>query len=196
MKVLHSLEIGSFLVAGAAVLAGEYLELPWLSGAAPVAFGVAVLAGGVRILVTGQSKGAAAGMDHWYRPSKYTERHTGTPARLIGALLLIAGLLFIVMGVIALTARGGMDAFWQEFLKSPRAWGAVAGLAGIMMTLAGTVRAIAGSGAAPGAYNRVVEAEFKIGGVVTAAVGLGLLFLAAVLLMSPDYLPNALDKLF
>src|SRR3972149_6136015 len=100
-------------------------------------FGLVAITGGLRILITGQARGASTGTSQWYRDSKYTERHSGVRARIIGVVLLIAGPIVIALSAIELSTPGGMDAFWDEFLSSPRAWGLVVGLAGLMVTLMG-----------------------------------------------------------
>jgi hypothetical protein len=61
-----------------------------------------------------------------------------------------------------------------------------------MLTLAGLVRANAGTGAAARARSGLVEAEFKVKGALTVVVGLALLAAAAALLIAPDALKDGL----
>ncbi len=195
MKVLDAIQVVSLLVTGGAVLGAEYLDTRWMYNLAAIGFGVAVIAGGLRIMITGRARGAAVGMDRWHRDTEYTERHTGVRARLIGALLLLGGPVVITLSIIEVTSTGGMDTFWAQSLRSPRFWGLVSGLAGLAMTLAGIMRAKAGTASAAGSRARAVETEFKVKGVLTAVAGLVLLGVAAVLLISPHSLENALGGL-
>jgi len=59
----------------------------------------------------------------------------------------------------------------------------------------GVVRAKVGSAAAPGAYNKVVEAEFRVGGVFAAATGVAMLLIAALLIFAPGVLQGMLASL-
>ena len=115
---------------------------------------------------------------------------------MIGIVVVIGGMLFTALSVIDLTSSGGIEAFWDDFLRSPRAWGLIAGIAGLLVTLIGLVRTMAGSAAAPGAYNKVVEAEFSAGGVMAVVAGVVLLALAAALIVAPDVFQGALDDLW
>lgn len=182
------------LVAGGLVAGAEYLGLTWMYNLVVIEFGVLALIAGIQIMITGKAKGGVAGMSQAYGDSKYRERHTGMQARMIGIVVLLGGTIFIAMSVIDLAI--GMDAFWREFLDSPRAWGLVAAVAGLMLTLIGLVRAKSGSGAEKGAYSDMVEAEFKGGGIVTTLAGLALLVLGAIMMIYPSLLQGTLDELF
>ena len=114
---------------------------------------------------------------------------------MIGVVVLLSGCIAITLSVIDATAPGGTGAFWAGFLRSPRAWGLIIGLAGFIVTTMGVVRAKVGSAAAPGAYNKVVEAEFRVGGVFAAATGVAMLLIAALLIFAPGVLQGMLASL-
>lgn len=195
MKVLDTIQVASFVVTGAAVLGAEYLGVRWLYNLAAIAFGLAVIIGGMRVMITGRARGAAVGMDRWHRDTRHTENHSGIRARLIGVLLLLGGSVMIALSAIETATTAGMESFWAQALRSPRSWGAVSAIAGLLMLIAGLMRAKAGTGSEAGSRAGVVEAEFKVRGVVTALAGLALLAVGAVLLVSPDILEGALDRL-
>lgn len=186
MKTLNKLFILSLLITGASVAGGEYLDMPWMYDAAMIGFGMVAILGGARIMITGQARGASTGMSTFYRETENTQRFSGSSARLIGALLLLAGPLVISMAILDLTFDGGMDAAWEEFLKSPRVWGIAAGLSGLMITMMGIVRARTGTAATPGARSEVVETEFKMGGILAIIAGVVLMAAAVVLIVAPD----------
>lgn len=186
MKTLNRLFVLSLLITAASVAGGEYLDLPWLYDAAMIGFGTVAILGGARIMITGRARGASTGMSTFYRETETTQRFSGSSARLIGALLLLAGPLVISMAIIDLTITGGIDAAWEEFLKSPRVWGIASGLSGLMITMMGIVRARAGTAAAPGARGKTVETEFRVSGVMAIIAGIFLMTASAILIAAPD----------
>lgn len=196
MKILNKIFVFAALLTGAAVAGGEYLDMRWMYNLAAIGFGLMSVLGGFRIMIEGEAHGASVGRDFYAGNIEHAERHTGTRARMIGLLLLMAGPIIITLSVIELTTPGGMDEFWDEFLRSPRAWGLILGIAGFMITLMGIVRAKAGTGSKPGTFSETVEAEFKGQGIVHVIAGVVMMIAAAVLIVAPDLLQGTLDDLF
>ena len=194
MKTLNRIFVFCMLLTAASVLGGEYLHTPWMYNVAGMSFGLLAIIGAIQILITGEARGTAAGVD-MYHESKYTERYSGAKALIIGIVGLLAGFIFIALSSLDLFTPGGIDAFWDRFLRSPRAWGLILALAGSIVTLMGIVRAKSGSAATPDAYSKAVEAEFKIEGIFAAIAGSAMLVIAALLIIAPDVLLTVLEHL-
>jgi hypothetical protein len=196
MKVLKKILIFFALLTGATVLGAAYLHIHWMYTLAGISLGVVVIASALDILITGKTWGAAAGMSQFYRETKHTERYSGAPARMIGVVALLFGCIAIAASVIDATTPGGIDVFWDGFLQSPRAWGLITGLAGFIVTIMGIIRAKVGSAAAPGAYNKVIEAGFRMGGIFRAVLGAVMMLIAGLLITAPGALQRTLDGLW
>lgn len=196
MKVLNKILIFFALLTGSSILGAEYFRVHWMYTLAGISLGMVAITSALDILITGKARGAAAGMSRFYRETKRTERYSGVSARMFGVLALLFGCIAIAASVIDATTPGGINAFWDDFLKSPRAWGLIIGLAGFIITITGIVRAKVGSAAAPEAYNKVIEAGFRIGGVFRGVVGVVMMLIAALLITAPGVLQRTLDGLW
>ena len=194
MKTSNRIFVFCMLLTAASVLGGEYLHTPWLYNVAGMSFGLLAIIGAIQILITGEARATAAGMDMFHE-SKYIERYSGAKARIIGIVGLLAGFIFITLSGLDLLTPGGMEAFWDHFLRSPRAWGLTLALAGSIVTLLGFVRAKSGSAATPGVYSKAVETKFKIEGIFATIAGLAMLVIAALLIIAPDVLLTMLEHL-
>lgn len=74
----------ALILTGGLVAGGEYLGLTWMYNLAAIEFGLVGVIGGLRIVITGQARGAATGMHQWSRDSEFTQRYSGVGARLQG----------------------------------------------------------------------------------------------------------------
>lgn len=179
------------LVAGAAVAGGIYLDQPRLYPLAAVAFGLFGVIGGIKAIAGGQ---LVMGRQNIVNPDK-VERYAGITARMIGVVLLVGGLGIVVIGAIYLASPDGAASLEDSVLRSPRALGAILGVAGLLVTLMGMVRAKAGSGTRNEAYGSTVEAEIKGGGMITTVVGIAMIALALSMIIAPGAFQGFLDDL-
>jgi len=180
------------VLAAAAVAGGEYLELRCSTWSGVAIFGFLGLIAGVLIMKTGLVRAAAPGMDRFHGETPQTERHPGLRARFIGVVVLVGSALMVAGAVMEATHAGRVASFTAAHGTSPVLWGVITLVTGALVTLMGAVRVWGGTGAAPGAFSRVVEWEFRVVGVFTAIAGVALLALGIGLLLSPDSLRDAL----
>jgi hypothetical protein len=186
-------KIGVLLLFGAAgaVAAGEYFNMPRLYSVAIIAFGMIGVAGGLKAIVTGKAhSGRTRIVD-----KKYIERYSGAPARMLGVVLLLGGLLFVVGGAISGVSPSGLGDLGDRILGSPRAWGLILAFAGTLVTLMGIVRAKTGSAATPGTYGEMAEAEIRGGGMMATLAGVIMLVPAVVLIVAPGLFQSLADNL-
>jgi len=190
MKALEKIGFMLFLLAGALALAGEYFGLPWLFRMALVAVGLMACVGGIRSMVKGE---AYEGRTQLSDP-RYVRRYSGVSARLIGGGLVLAGLVIIGLALMDLFNPGGAVIVLSKLVDSRYGLAIALGLAGLLITVFGIVRILSGSGASPEAYGPTVELGIKVGGFISALVGLFILLLAAVSILSPGLLTALFER--
>jgi len=173
-----------FLVAGGLVVAGSYLNLPWLTNAGIIVFGLIAIFRGAQFIAKGE---AIEGRTNISNPN-YIQRYTGLSAYLIGGMLILIGLLVIGGGILGFTTPGGVTAALGNLIKTDMGIAFLLGLAGLFSFTFGLVRALSGSATTPGTHNRLVEGSIRFGGVVMLLVGLLLLAAAAGFLLVPGTL--------
>lgn len=173
-----------FLIAGGLVVAGSYFNFTWLTNAGIIVFGLLAILRGAQFLSRGE---AIEGRTHISNPN-YIQRYTGLSAYLIGAALILIGLLVIGGGVLGFTTPGGMTAVLSKLVESDWGIGLILGLAGIFAIVFGLVRTLSGSATTPGTYYKVVEASIRLRGVLTMLVGVMLILLSMGFIFTPDLL--------
>lgn len=173
-----------FLVAGGLVVAGDYFSLPGLTNAGIIVFGLIAILRGAQFLVKGE---AIEGREKVSNPN-YVQRYKGFTAYLIGAALVLIGLLVLGGGVLGFTTPGGVTAVLSNIIETDRGIALLLGLAGFFVVVFGLVRTISGSATTPGTHNRVVESSIRAGGLLAMLVGLGLLALSLGYFFAPDLL--------
>jgi hypothetical protein len=174
-----------FLTVGI-VFAADYFNLPRLNLMVVIGLGLFASISGIRIVLNGET---TTGRTNISNPN-YIERYSGLSARLFGAILVVSGLMIIGLGTLELFRPGGAGAFIDRLVSSSFGLASVVGLAGLMTAAFGVIRILSGSATSPGTHGKLVEFSIKAGGVVTALVGLGLLFLAVWAAIAPGWLQD------
>lgn len=177
-----------FLIAGGLAVAGDYMALPWLTSTGIIVFGLIAIVRGVQII----SKEGAT-QDNTKRKTKgsktkQAQPNTGPSANLIGATLILIGLLVIIGGVVGFTTPGGINSVVNNFTESDWGIGVILGVAGLFMTAFGLERTFSGSAAKTKKHHRKVGSGSRTGGIVTVLIGLVLLALALGFFFAPGLL--------
>lgn len=191
MKTLERNGFLLILLMGGLVAAADYYDLPWLFSLLLVALGLAACLGAIRILMRGE---AFEGRSRLGNP-RFVRRYAGLSAKLIAFVLLLAGPIIVVLGLMEVSSPGRASGFLSGLSDSPYGWATILGLAGLMVTAMGITRILSGSALPRGTYARHVELSLRVGGAYTALTGLAMLALAAAALFAPDLLNQLLEQL-
>lgn len=144
MRTLEKIGFALLLTAGILVVAGEYLDLPWMLRAALIAFGMVGCVGGIRIVRQGEVLGG-------FFEANYRERLSGASAWLMGMILVLGGAIIIGLGVLDLVSGGQAGAIVVEMIiGSPRGLALALGVAGLIVAAFGATRVRSGSAKASG----------------------------------------------
>jgi hypothetical protein len=180
MRTLERIGFALLLLAGALVVAGEYLDLPWMFRAALVSVGLMACVGGMRTIRKGEVGGG-------FFEANYRERLTGASAGLMGIILLLGGAIIVGLGVVDLYSRGQAGSIVTDLvLRSPRGLAIPLALAGLMIAAFGVTRILSGSARAAGSFAPHVELGFRAAGIASTFIGLAMLALAAGLMVAPE----------
>lgn len=189
MSTLEKLGLALFLLAGGLALAADQFGLPHLFRVALIAFGLVACITGLRII----RRGVAIEGKTRVRDPRYIQRYTGVSATLIGAVLLLAGPIIVGLSVMDLRGGGGAESFLSGLAETSYGLALLLGIAGLVGIALGVVRLLSGSATAPGTHARPIELSIKLGGDITALVGVLLLALAAAYFFAPN-LPQELAQ--
>jgi hypothetical protein len=181
--MIEKLGIYVTFISGALVWAGEYFYLPWLASLALVLFGGWVILWGVEIAFKG--KVTLFDEQRW--------RHqffSGIPAGLWSALLITFGAGIVFLAWLDFSSPAGIEGFLDRLVTSPRGWGLLVALGGMIVTAGGLIRLLAGSAPLSGQVYRLEDWGVRLGGLVNTLFGAALLALAAGLLLAPGLLSS------
>lgn len=151
--------IAIFLVGVALVLIGNQISIAALKNLGFVCIGLASIASGVEMLVTGRATFSTWAGQSW----GHYERFSGWTARLWGILFLVFG------GFVCLATLLGAEAFWTWFFDTPRGSGiflfgigAIAIMYGVIRVIAGTEQSGSGVGATVSNFLERIWGEFVL----------------------------------
>jgi hypothetical protein len=191
--LLSRLSIIFFFLAAALTFAGAQLGLPALSYTGFMSLGLASLAAGGRVVLTGQAFFLPAGDQSLRRKS---EHFTGPAARLWGFIFILFGLVTAVAGLAGVFFPVQAVAFLDRALDTPLGWGILSLLFGAGMTLYGLTRLLGGGGrSGPGALVRLRDAGYRLFGLACLLIGLGLAGLGLVSVIAPHSVMSWLANL-
>lgn len=168
------------------VLAADYFNLPGLNLIVAIGFGLAACIGGGRLVLQGEAYDGRIRINN----PNYLQRYSDLSARLIGAILVISGVMIIGLGTLEVARPGGAGAFLERLASSTFGLASLVGLAGLMMAAFGVIRILSGSVTSPNTRGKLVAFSIKAGGVITTLIGLSLLFLAIWAAFAPGFLQD------
>jgi hypothetical protein len=120
-----------------------------------------------------------------------TETYHGRTAQLWGIIFIFMGICLLVVAVLNLTLKGGMEEFWSILLGTNWGWGIVLVCIGLVVLMMGFIRLIAGSG---GYYTGLQDKVARISGIIPTIFGAGLVLIGIILLFFPDLLHSLFDQ--
>lgn len=179
-----------FLVGGVLLYLGQDLAIP---GAGDVGIGCI----GLLIVVVG----ADIGMRRlgWFRMNGWgnvVESYRGVLELVWAALILFAGIAIMTVPVMGWLVPGGAGDFVNNMLSTSTGIGGVMSVVGLMLSLNGIIRALAGSGTVrPKWLGEFGNAIDRAAGVVMVAAGLAVAAVGLLLLIAPGWVNAAIQQI-
>lgn len=179
--MIENLGIYIILISGALAWASDYFALPWLASVALVLFGAWVIIWGIEIAFKGE-------VTLFNRERWRSEFFSGIPAGLWSAIFITFGAGIVFLAWLDFSSPTGIEGFLDRLVASPGGWGLLLSLAGMIVTASGLIRLLAGSASVSGPVGRLEEFGFRLQGLISTLLGIGLLILAAGMLFAPSML--------
>lgn len=189
---LSTIELSLLLLAAGLAFAGQQFSIALLTNLALLCLGMMMALVGVELLVTKRVEFAIGGWVY----IQARETYQGLAAQLWGVLFLGLGLLAILVTLARLIVPVAANSFWSRLQGTPAGLGlALAGL-GLMATLYGFIRMLAGSaGVDLGRLTSVSNLLDRFAGALVFFVGLGLVLIGFLLILSPGVLSAIVVRL-
>ncbi len=124
------------------------------------------------------------------------ERYSGLAAQLYGVWFIGVGLGFAVLGVVAITSRGGMEGFWKAVASTPQGWGLVVIAIGLLVAVRGVIRILAGTaGVDYGLPGGVAGTLTRANGALVVLLAAAMVALGILLVLVPGVLRALADHI-
>ena len=189
-RLLSNIGFIVILLLGGLVYAAEHFGFSW--GTSVVLIGFLALFGGVSSLISGE---AVQGRRIAVSDPRAIKRFRGLSGRLLGLILVIAGLIIIALSLVNLFYPGGASTFLGEWTNSALVGALILGFAGLIVIAFGSIRFLSGSGTAPGYHTRLAELSIRFGGAISILVGLAMVLIAILWAFAPEALKGLFESL-
>jgi hypothetical protein len=187
-----SVEVVLVLLTGALAFASDQFNLPVLNDPALLCAGLLLLVLGVERIV---SRLAALGSG-FGSFTQAVETYKAVVEQLWGLISLGIGLMLIARSLLGWLAPGAADSIWNGMLNSSTTIGLALGTVGLMTTVHGLIRTLAGSrGADDGRLQGLSDLLDRLIGAVTLLFGAALSVAGLAVLLAPDLIQNLLAQL-
>jgi len=177
-----------FLVAAGLAVAGDYLGIPWLTNTGIIGFGLIACVRGIQIIVKGETaEGKSRASKTKASKTRNPQGYSGDSANLIGAILVLIGLLVIGNGILGLTTPDGGKAMLSKFMATD--WGVtlILGLAGLFVIAFGVMHIYPRRASSPKKQKQPVDTKTRTRGLLTIFAGVILVALALGFFFAPVY---------
>jgi hypothetical protein len=179
-----------FAVGGGLVYLGQEWGVPGTTDVGTLFLGllVAVVGGGI-----GWRRAQAFRADGW---ANVVDSYRGVLELIWAALLLCAGLLIMCVPIVGWLVPGGAGNLIGNMLSSTTGIGIVMATSGLILSLNGIIRALAGSGSGGskrlGALGRALD---RLAGAIVCTFGLAVALGGLFLLIAPGWVNGVLQQL-
>ena len=123
----------------------------------------------------------------------YIERYRGLPARLLGMVIMFAGLIFITLSIAGILYKDGASTFLNDLVDTKYGGPLILGLAGFIGAIWGIVRFMTGTATAPGTHARHIEFGIKLQGAITTILGIIAFALAVAEFIQPGFIKGLIS---
>ena len=187
-----SVEVVLVLLTGALAFASDQFGLPVLNDPALLCAGLLLLVLGIERIV-GRLAALGSGFGSF---AQAVETYKAVVEQLWGLIFLGIGLMMITKAALGWLAPGSADTIWNGMLNSPTTIGLALGGVGLMTTVHGLIRTLAGSrGAEDGRVQGFSDLLDRLVGAGTLLFGALLSVAGFAVLLAPDLIQNLLAQL-
>lgn len=187
-----SVEVALVLLTGALAFASDQFSLPILNDPALLCAGLLLLVLGVERIV-GRLAALGSGFGSF---AQAVETYKAVVEQLWGLLFLGIGLMMIAKATLGWLVPGSAESMWNSTLNSPTTIGLVLGAIGLMTTVHGLIRTLAGSrGTGDGRLKGFSDFLDRAAGAATLLFGALLSVAGFAVLFAPDLIQRLLAQL-